>query len=154
MSLDQTNNLDSFGFISLTRMMASPYTESSFSSVTLNPSAVVDELRYAVVNKTPNILSSVDASQLKIYKNKTAFDGKEETVEDDCLISGLGLLSDKEALVVSPIARPSSLNQNENGDSGFSGLAFLMSHELDYHFIHPLSHKFENQSVYGIFCYQ
>jgi hypothetical protein len=34
-----------------------------------------------VVNKNPNMLSSVDAAQLKIYKNKTAFDGKEETLE-------------------------------------------------------------------------
>jgi len=41
----------------------------------------------------------MDASQLKIYKNKTAFDAKENTLEDDCLVSGLGL-SDKEALVV------------------------------------------------------
>ena len=76
-----------------------PYKGSSANSLSLNPSAVVDELRLAVVNKNPNILSSVDASQLKIYKNKTAFDGKEETLEDDCLIYGLGL-SDKEALVV------------------------------------------------------
>jgi len=76
-----------------------PYEGSSASSLSLNPSAVVDELRQAVVNKNPNILSSVDASQLKIYKNKTAFDTKEKTLEDDCLVSGLGL-SDKEALVV------------------------------------------------------
>ena len=100
-----------------------PYKGSSANSLSLNPSAVVDELRLAVVNKNPNILSSVDASQLKIYKNKTAFDTKEKTLEDDCLVSGLGL-SDKEALVVlvpTPtvsILCPSSLNQNENGGSG------------------------------------
>ena len=76
-----------------------PYQEITVSSVSLNPSAAVDELRQAVVNKNPKILSSVDASQLKIYKNKTAFDTKENTLEDDCLVSGLGL-SDKEALVV------------------------------------------------------
>ena len=66
-----------------------PYKGSSASSLSLNPSAVVDELRQAVVNKNPNMLSSVDAAQLKINKKKTAFDGKEETLEDDCLVSGL-----------------------------------------------------------------
>jgi ribosomal-protein-alanine N-acetyltransferase len=75
-----------------------PYKGGSVSSVSLNPSDVVGELRLAMVNKNPNKLSSVDSAQLKIYKNKTAFVGKEETLEDDCLVSGLGL-SDKEALV-------------------------------------------------------
>ena len=111
-----------------------PYKGSSANSLSLNPSAVVDELRLAVVNKNPNILSSVDASQLKIYKNKTAFDGKEETLEDDCLIYGLGL-SDKEALVVlvpTPTVSNCTTKQPQSKRKwGFWGLAFLMSHELD-----------------------
>mmetsp|Transcript_1743 Transcript_1743/g.2661 ORF Transcript_1743/g.2661 Transcript_1743/m.2661 type:complete len:233 (-) Transcript_1743:4883-5581(-) len=76
-----------------------PYKESSVSSVSLNPSAVFDELRQAVIDANPDLLSGLDASQLKIYKNKTAFDGKEEALKDNCPVSGLGL-SDKEALVV------------------------------------------------------
>jgi len=43
------------------------YIGSSASSLSLNPLAVVDELRQAVVNKNPNMLSSVDAAQLKVY---------------------------------------------------------------------------------------
>jgi hypothetical protein len=111
-----------------------PYQEITVSSVSLNPSAAVDELRQAVVNKNPNILSSVDASQLKIYKNKTAFDTKENTLEDDCLVSGLGL-SDKEALVVlvpTPTVSNCTTKQPQSKRKwGFWGLAFLMSHELD-----------------------
>jgi hypothetical protein len=74
-----------------------PYKGSSMSSVSLPPASVINGFRQAVIDANPE--SSLDASQLKIYKNKTAFDGKEETLEDDCLVSGLGL-SDKEALVV------------------------------------------------------
>ena len=111
-----------------------PYEGSSASSLSLNPSAIVDQLRQAVVNKNPNILSSVDASQLKIYKKKTAFDGKEETLEDNCLIAGLGL-SDKEALVVlvpTPTVSNCTTKQLQSKRKwGFWGLAFLMSHELD-----------------------
>jgi hypothetical protein len=111
-----------------------PYEGSSASSLSLNPSAAVDELRQAVLNKNPNILSSVDASQLKIYKNKTAFDTKENTLEDDCLVSGLGL-SDKEALVVlvpTPIVSNCTTKQPQSKRKwGFWGLVFLMSHELD-----------------------
>ena len=74
-----------------------PYKGSSVSSVSLPPASVINGFRQVVINANPE--SSLDASQLKIYKNKTAFDGKEEALEDDCLVSGLGL-SDKEALVV------------------------------------------------------
>lgn len=55
-----------------------PYKGSSASSLSLNPWAVVDERRQAVVTKNPNMLSSVDAAQLKVFKNKTALIGKEE----------------------------------------------------------------------------
>jgi hypothetical protein len=44
-----------------------PYKGSSASSLSLNPSAVVDELRQAAVNKNPNMLTLVDAAQLKVY---------------------------------------------------------------------------------------
>jgi hypothetical protein len=67
-------------------------------------------------------------SKCKIYKNKTAFDGKEETLEDDCLVSGLVGLSDKEALV--DLVRTPTVSKSKR-IWGFWGLAFLMSHELD-----------------------
>jgi hypothetical protein len=100
-----------------------PYKESSVSSVSLPTASVVNGFRRAVMDANPDLLWSLDASQLKIFKNKTGFDGKEEALKDNCLVFGLGL-SDKEALVVlvptpqSRIARTSNLNQNESGVSG------------------------------------
>jgi hypothetical protein len=50
-----------------------PYKGSSVSSVSLPPASVINGFRQAVIDANPE--SSLDASQLKIYKNKTAFDG-------------------------------------------------------------------------------
>jgi len=46
------------------------------------------------------MLSSVDAAQLKVYKNKTAFIGKEELLGEDIFVSGLGM-SKTDALIIS-----------------------------------------------------
>ena len=53
-----------------------------------------------MVTKNPNILSSVDAAQLKVYKGKAAFIAKEEPLGEEVIVSGLGM-SKAEALVVS-----------------------------------------------------
>jgi hypothetical protein len=102
------------------------------SSVSLPLASVINGFRQAVIDANPE--SSLDASQLKIYKNKTAFDGKEETLEDDCLVSGLGS-SDKEALVVlvptTTVSNCMTKQPQSKREWGFWGLAFLMSHELD-----------------------
>ena len=106
------------------------YQGRSVSSVSLPPASVVNGFRQAVIDANPNLLSSWDAAQLKIYKSKTAFDGKEEFMEDDCLVSGIGK-SDKEALVVL-VPTPTISNFTITDRKwGFWGLAFLMTHELD-----------------------
>ncbi len=69
------------------------YKGSSASSLSLNPSAVVDELRQAVVTKNPNMLSSVDAAQLKVYESKAAFIAKEEPLGEEVIVSGLDVES-------------------------------------------------------------
>jgi hypothetical protein len=42
----------------------------------------------------------VDAAQLKVYKNKAAFIGKEEILGEEIFVSGLGM-SKTEAIVIS-----------------------------------------------------
>ena len=66
---------------------------SSILSSSLN-FPIVDSFRDAVKTKYPNKLTSVDAGELLVFKNKAAFDkrnadnGKEEPLEEDAL--GLG----------------------------------------------------------------
>jgi hypothetical protein len=58
-----------------------PYKDSSFGIVTLPPKSNVCDFREAIKVKNPNQLSSVDPSQLKVYKNKAAFDRKDEPLK-------------------------------------------------------------------------
>ena len=68
---------------------------------------VVDQFRDAAYLENSSILTGFTSSQFIVYKNKTAFElrnapvdeGKEEPLEEDSFINGLGL-SKKEALVV------------------------------------------------------
>lgn len=76
-----------------------PFKETSADKVTFPTSADVSDFRKSVKNENPNMLSAVDASQLKVFKNKSAFDGKEEPLEEDFTVAGLGT-SKKDALIV------------------------------------------------------
>jgi hypothetical protein len=111
------------------------YKESSVRSVHLPSASDINGFRRAVIDANPDLFSSLDASQLKIYKDKTAFDRRENTLEADFLISGLLGLSDKQALVVLVPSTPVSSSISKQPYSklkwGFWGLAFLMCHELD-----------------------
>jgi hypothetical protein len=104
-------------------------------SVSLPLNSVVAGFRQAVIDANPALLSSMDAAQLRIYKNKTCFEGNEGPMEDDCVVSGLGL-SDQDALVVLVSAATSSpkLQTKQHSSKrmwGFWALAFLFTHELD-----------------------
>jgi hypothetical protein len=77
-----------------------PYKKTTVSSILRSSIVVpvVDQFRDAVKEKHFNKLSTFDAADLLVYKNKAAFvDGKED--EEDSLIDGLGR-SKKEALIV------------------------------------------------------
>ena len=97
-----------------------PYKDTSVSSVLRSSFVVpvVDQFRKAVKAEHTNKLSSMDAADLLVYKNKTAFnkrnadEGKEEPLEEDSLVDGLGTTK-KEALVV---VVPSSI---QSGPSSF-----------------------------------
>jgi hypothetical protein len=84
-----------------------PYKGTSADFVSPAPGSVIAQFRDAVHLKNSSILTGLSSSQLLVYKNKAAFDkrnaavkdGKEESLEEDSFINGLGA-SKKEALVV------------------------------------------------------
>ena len=76
-----------------------PYMGTSATSVSDLPVTIVDTFRDAIKAKNPNKLSAFDASNLKVYKNKAAFDAKEQDLKSSFLISGLGT-SEEDALIV------------------------------------------------------
>ena len=84
-----------------------PYRESDASSISLSSSAVVDQFRDAVIRRSSNLLSSFDACQLKVFKNKFAFDKTSDTekqfLEADSLISGLGTSTGDALIVMVPL---------------------------------------------------
>ncbi|KAI3653953.1 hypothetical protein MP228_001104 [Amoeboaphelidium protococcarum] len=94
-------------FLLLDSATGEPYKGTSADYVSLPPGSVIAQFREAAKAKHQNKLSSVDAADLLVYKNKAAFDkrnasvddGKEVPLEEDFSIDGLGK-SKKEALVV------------------------------------------------------
>ena len=96
-----------------------PYKGTNPDKVNASLSADVADLRKAVHIENPNNLSSVDASNLLVYKSKSSFDkraasvdeGREEPLEEDSLVDGLGT-SKKAALIV---AVPSTVQVQKQG---------------------------------------
>ncbi|KAJ3199502.1 hypothetical protein HDU67_002777, partial [Dinochytrium kinnereticum] len=82
----------------------------------------------AVKAKNSNKLSSVDARDLLVYKNKSAFDkrnaavdeGKEEPLKSSCPLDGLGETGKEEDIlvVVVPSSRSSRRNTSESNRTG------------------------------------
>ena len=99
------------------------YKGTSASSVLCSSLAVpvVDQFRDSVKAKHSNKLSSVDAADLLVYKNKAAFDkrnaavdeGKEEPLEEDSLIDGFGTSKKEALIVVVPLSAGSSFRGDE-----------------------------------------
>jgi len=118
----------SFGISWLTLPLhGKPYKRTTADCITLNSSiCFIAQFRDAVKGKNPNTLSSVDSSQLLVYKNKNAFDkrksniNKEEPLEEDCLIEYMFGISKKEALIV---AVPSPLFTTYCEEAFFSNLS-------------------------------
>ena len=94
-------------FLLLDSTTVQPYKGSTADYVSLPNDSFVAQFRDAVKAKHSNKLSSVDAADLLVYKNKEAFDkrnaavdeGKETPLEEDSLVYGFGM-SKKEALIV------------------------------------------------------
>ncbi len=96
-------------FLLLDSATGQPYKGSTADKVSVSSSADVADFRDAVKAKydQPTYLKDIPSGALLVYKNKTAFgkrnaavdEGKEEPLEEDSLVDGLGT-SKKEALVV------------------------------------------------------
>jgi hypothetical protein len=78
-----------------------PYKGTSPTKVSVPSVADVDEFRSAVKAKHTNKLASVDAADLKVSKNKIAFDGNEE-LEVDVPIGELGSSAKDPIIVLVP----------------------------------------------------
>ena len=82
-----------------------PYKGTTADKVFLSSQADVADFRKAVKAENSHKLSSIDAADLLVYKNKTSFDKrnsdneKEEPLEEDSYLDDLGK-SKKEALIV------------------------------------------------------
>ena len=94
-------------FLLLDSATGKPYKGTTADAVSLPPGSFVVQFRDAVKAKHSNKLSSLDSADLLVYQNKAAFDKRiavageerEEPLEEDSLVYGLGT-SKKEALFV------------------------------------------------------
>ncbi len=77
---------------------------ASVSSIALFSSTVVVQFREAAHLKNASILTGIESSQLTVYKNKQAFDGKEEPLGLHSVIDDLGASKDDALVVVVPIS--------------------------------------------------
>ena len=65
----------------LTNRQGQAYKEASVDTVRLPAQSDVSDFRKAVKAENPNKLGTVDSSNLKVYKNKAAFDAGEEPLD-------------------------------------------------------------------------
>ena len=103
---------------------------TSADKVAVSSSADVADFRDAVIEKfdkqKSSVLTGFASSQLDVYKNKAAFDkrnaavdnGKEEPLEEDSLIDGLGTSKKEALIVVVPSSRSSSRSTSESSLTG------------------------------------
>ncbi len=103
-------------FLLLDAATGEPYKGTTADKVALSSTADVADFRDAVKAKFSNKLSSVDAGELHVYKNKAAFDkrnaavdeGKEVPLKSSFPLNGLGIAEEDALIVVVPSSRDSS----------------------------------------------
>jgi hypothetical protein len=69
-----------------------PYKGTSCDFVSPPPRSVIAQFRDAVYAKNPNKLSSLDAADLLVYKNKEAFDKRNTAVNEEKVMLNCNLL--------------------------------------------------------------
>ena len=95
-----------------------PYKETCVDCVSLSPACVIDQFRDAVKAKHSNKLSSFDADDLLVYRNKTAFVGRKEEPLDPTESLGLLGIKDDMIVVAVPSSRSSSRSSSESSLTG------------------------------------
>ena len=109
-------------FLLLDAATGEPYKGTTADKVALSSTADVADFRDAVKTKHSNKLSSFDAADLLVYKNKTAFDKrnadadeeKVEPLEEDSVLDGLGSSKKEALIVVVPSSRGPSRSSSES----------------------------------------
>ena len=76
-----------------------PFKGTPVSSLSPTSLSIVDQFRDAVHLKNSSAFIGINSSQLTVYANMLAFQGKESPLEGDSVLSGLGA-SEKEAIIV------------------------------------------------------
>ena len=105
-----------------------PYMETTVDAVLLNPGIMVFQFRDAVKAKydQPGYLKDIPAGALIVYKNKAAFDKrndseqKGEPLEEDSLIDGLGASKNEALIVVVPSSTSISKRLRTSSHSSIS----------------------------------
>jgi hypothetical protein len=102
-------------FMLLESATGEPYKRTNADKVSVAASADVADFRDAAHRKHTNKLSSFDAADLLVYRNRTAFDkrnaddGKEEPLKSSCNVVGLGETEEEALVVVVPFSSGDSL---------------------------------------------
>ena len=156
-------------FLLLDSATGLPYKGTSADYVSLPPGSVIAQFRDAVKAKydQPNYLKDIPSGTLFVYKNKAAFDkrnataddGKEEPVEEDSFINGLGA-SKKEALIV---VVPSSVENSSTKSIAASDIVLAIQDlaleirnnnqflkktaKNDFSLLKPKSYKSDNDEI-------
>jgi len=87
-----------------------PFKGTKVSSISLSSNVSIDHFREAAHLVNSSTLPDIKFSQLQVYKNRLAFDGKQESLGEHTCITGLGTLEKEALVVVVPIsAAPSGL---------------------------------------------
>jgi hypothetical protein len=76
------------------------YREAGVGRVQLSSSADVDDFKVAVRLQYTALLSGITSSELMVYKSIVSFDNKEEPLDEDSILVGLGLNAAEDALIV------------------------------------------------------
>jgi energy-coupling factor transporter ATP-binding protein EcfA2 len=96
-------------FLLVDSVSGESYKRTNADKVSLDASADVADFRDAVKAKHSNKLSTFDAADLLVYKNKAAFDEKQEPIDPT---ESLGLLGSKQDMLV--VVVPSSTSSAGN----------------------------------------
>ena len=102
--------MTSFIWFQLVDLNGQPYKATNADKVQLSTGSDVAQLRDAVKVKNSNKLSSCDAADLVVYKNKESFDKRNNEVEQERkvplkssgLLGGLGATEDEALIIVVP----------------------------------------------------
>jgi hypothetical protein len=79
-----------------------PYNGTTKTSVLLSARSDISEFKEAVKAEKINPLRNIDIRQLTVFITKSAFDAKEDPLDDDCVIAGLGTVLSNALIVVVP----------------------------------------------------